>query len=60
MAHCGFEASAVEDAMAHPLKAAWVSLRGPKTTGPMVEEAPTEYDTPEGKTRRTIPIELAD
>jgi len=43
MAHCGFEASAVEDAMKHPLKAAWVSLMGPRTSGAMADEPTPEY-----------------
>jgi hypothetical protein len=60
MAHCGFEATAVEDAMNHPLKAAWVSLMGPRTSGPMAEEVKPEYELPETKPRRTIPIEVVD
>mgnify|MGYP006265627393 CR=1 FL=1 len=61
MAHCGFEASAVEDAMKHPLKAAWVSLMGPRTSGPMAEEVKPEYEVqPETKPRRTISIEAVD
>ena len=38
MAHCGYEPTAVNDALAHPLKAFGVSLRGPRTEGPMVDE----------------------
>ncbi len=38
MVHCGFEPSAVNDAAAHPLKAAWVALRGPRTEGAMVAQ----------------------
>ena len=38
MAHCGYEATAVEDAFKNPLKALWVSMRGPKVTGPMAPE----------------------
>jgi hopanoid biosynthesis associated radical SAM protein HpnH len=60
MAHCGFEASAVQDAMSHPLKAAWVSLRGPKTDGPMADGPVPEYAPDEKKSRKTIPIEVAD
>ena len=33
MVHCGFEATAVMDTVAHPLKALGVSLRGPRTEG---------------------------
>ncbi|MCF6204417.1 MAG: adenosyl-hopene transferase HpnH [Methylococcaceae bacterium] len=43
MAHCGFEATAVEDMLANPLKGLMVSLRGPKTTGDMVEVATPSY-----------------
>ena len=61
MAHCGFEASAVEDAMKHPLKAAWVSLMGPRTSGAMADEPTPEYETqPTKKARRTISIEAVD
>ena len=43
MAHCGFEPTAVTDAVAHPFKALWVSLRGPRVTGPMAPELPGIY-----------------
>ncbi len=46
MAHCGFEGTAADDAFAHPLKALWVSLRGPKVTGPFAPDPPILYDTP--------------
>ena len=36
MLHSGFEATAVNDALAHPLKALRVFLQGPRTDGPMV------------------------
>ena len=38
MAHCGYEASAVEDVFANPLKAISVALKGPKTKGAMAKE----------------------
>ena len=38
MVHSGFEATAVKDAVTHPLKAMAVSLRGVKTEGDMVPE----------------------
>ena len=47
MAHCGYEATAVEDMLAHPIKGMMVSLRGPKTTGEMVEVATLEFAEPE-------------
>jgi len=40
MAHCGYEPTAVNDAFAHPVKAGWVALRGPRTAGPTAGEAP--------------------
>ncbi len=43
MAHCGYEGTAVEDAVSNPFKAMMVSLRGPKTTGKMAPELPTRY-----------------
>jgi len=45
MAHCGFEATAVEDTFRHPLKALGVTLKGPRTQGPMVPDPP--YREPE-------------
>jgi len=41
MLHSGFEPSAVNDMMKHPLKALWVFLRGPRTAGPMAADFPT-------------------
>ena len=38
LAHCGYEGTAVDDAVAHPIKALLVRLRGPRTTGDMVPE----------------------
>ena len=46
MVHSGFEASAVTDTMKHPLKAAMVSLRGVRTTGPMAKDIPVEGQRP--------------
>ena len=37
MAHCGYEATAVEDTLAHPLKALASAIRGPRTEGAIVE-----------------------
>jgi len=57
MAHCGYEATAVEDMLAHPLKGLWVSLRGPKTTGDMVEvDTPTAHPDNNKKTLADIPV----
>ena len=38
MAHCGYEATAVNDAMSHPLKALSVALQGPTTEGPFAPD----------------------
>jgi hopanoid biosynthesis associated radical SAM protein HpnH len=51
MAHCGYEATAVNDAIKHPFKALRVFLRGPKTEGPLAPELPITYpvDGPDGR-----------
>ena len=46
MVHCGFEATAVRDAVRHPLKALAVSLRGARTQGPMAAEIPLDRQRP--------------
>ncbi len=46
MVHSGYEATAVSDAVAHPLKALRVALRGPRTEGEMAEEIPLENQRP--------------
>ncbi|MEA2754880.1 MAG: hypothetical protein QOJ54_1169 [Aliidongia sp.] len=46
MVHSGYEATAVEDAVKHPLKALVSSLRGPKTDGPMAPEIPLDRQRP--------------
>jgi len=38
MVHCGYEGTAVEDTVSHPLKSLIVALRGPKTEGAMAPE----------------------
>jgi hopanoid biosynthesis associated radical SAM protein HpnH len=43
MAHCGYEATAVNDTLNHPLKGLRVALRGPKTEGPFAPELPVTY-----------------
>lgn len=42
MLHSGFEPSAVNDMLTHPLKALWVFLRGPRTYGPMAPDFSVE------------------
>ena len=46
MAHCGYEPTAAADALAHPLKALLVGLRGPRTEGPMAPEIPLDGQRP--------------
>lgn len=46
MAHCGFEPTAVNDSVAHPLKTLHKSLRGPRTEGMMAPELPITYQQP--------------
>ena len=46
MAHCGYEPTAAADAVAHPLKTAWVALRGVKTAGEMAPEIPLTDQRP--------------
>jgi hopanoid biosynthesis associated radical SAM protein HpnH len=44
MVHCGFEPTAVNDAVRNPLKAAWVAIRGPRTEGPMASDPIIVFD----------------
>ncbi len=46
MVHCGYEPTAADDSLRHPLKAFMVSLRGPKTEGPMVADIPLDRQRP--------------
>jgi hopanoid biosynthesis associated radical SAM protein HpnH len=46
MAHCGYEATAAADALAHPLKALAVALAGAKTDGAMAPEISLEKQRP--------------
>ena len=46
MVHSGFEASAVEDAFKHPLKAFKVARRGVRTEGPMAPDIPLDKQRP--------------
>ncbi len=46
MVHSGYEATAVRDAIANPLKALAVSLRGVRTEGPMKPEIPLDRQRP--------------
>jgi len=46
MVHSGYEASAVEDAVRHPLRALKASVRGVRTHGPMAPEIPLARQRP--------------
>ena len=43
MMHCGYEPTAIDDTLIHPLKALLVALKGPRTDGPMAPELPVIY-----------------
>lgn len=59
MAHCGYEATAVEDTLANPLKALWTSIRGPKTTGDFVAEKKPQYVADDKKSSLAdIPVKV--
>lgn len=53
MAHCGYEATAVEDMLANPLKGLQVAIRGPKTQGTMAPTAAADFAN-----TRKIPLKL--
>ncbi|MFQ6005596.1 MAG: adenosyl-hopene transferase HpnH [Woeseia sp.] len=58
MAHCGYEGTAVDDTFSRPLNALRVSLRGPRTIGPMVPELPVLYgDDTDDKVEHRIPVD---
>jgi hopanoid biosynthesis associated radical SAM protein HpnH len=46
MAHCGYEATAAEAMLRHPLQAIKVALLGPRTDGPMAPEISLEGQRP--------------
>jgi hopanoid biosynthesis associated radical SAM protein HpnH len=46
MVHSGYEATAVVDSVHHPIKAAVVSLRGPRSKGPMAPDIPLDRQRP--------------
>ena len=59
MVHCGFEPTAVNDAISNPLKALWVSLRGPRISGPMAPEPPVLHEAPATVTSVDAPADAA-
>ncbi len=46
MVHSGYEATAVQDAVRHPLKALSIGLRGVRTEGAMAREIPLAHQRP--------------
>jgi hypothetical protein len=46
MAHCGYEATAVSDAIVHPLKALLAAFGRTRTEGPMAPEIPLDGQRP--------------
>jgi hopanoid biosynthesis associated radical SAM protein HpnH len=56
MVHCGYEPTAVDDAIMHPLKALRAAWRGPRTTGAMAPDPEVSYDR--HKRGHGIPITL--
>ncbi len=46
MAHCGYEPTAADAMMAHPLQALAIAVRGVKTEGPMAAEISLENQRP--------------
>jgi hopanoid biosynthesis associated radical SAM protein HpnH len=58
MAHCGFEGTAVNDMLRHPLKALRVALRGPRLSGPMAPELPFVYEE-QGASLQTVVVPIS-
>ena len=56
MAHCGYEGTAVADAVAHPLKALTSALRGPRLSGPMAPDLPVLYTESAAPVSVAIPV----
>jgi hopanoid biosynthesis associated radical SAM protein HpnH len=56
MAHCGFEGTAVNDALAHPLKALRTAWRGPRVSGPMAPDLPVVYAERDRVDEVSIPL----
>jgi hopanoid biosynthesis associated radical SAM protein HpnH len=46
MAHCGYEPTAAEAAVSHPLSAVWTAIRGVRTEGPMAPEISLDQQRP--------------
>jgi len=46
MVHCGFEGTALADAITHPWKVVPLAMRGVKTEGPMAPDIPLDHQRP--------------
>lgn len=57
MMHCGFEPTAVNDAVAHPLRALRVFLKGPRTEGAMAPEPALSYPFTRERVEVSIPTQ---
>ena len=60
MAHCGYEATAVEDMLKHPIKAFLTSLRGPKTEGEMAPEPKPDFITSSSISSIPVKVEITE
>ncbi len=66
MVHSGFEATAVQDAVRHPLKALMVAVKGVETNGPMapeistVNQRPAQYVFTDHVNKKIVEVERAD
>jgi hopanoid biosynthesis associated radical SAM protein HpnH len=61
MAHCGYEPTAADAAIRHPLSTIWTAIRGVRTDGPMASEISLEHQRPaEFPFARHVETMLAD
>ena len=54
MVHCGFEPTAVNDALSRPFAALRVALLGPRTEGPLAAEPPLIHEAGASATRGVL------
>ena len=66
MVHSGFEATAVQDAVRHPLKALMLAVKGVKTQGPMapeistIDQRPAQYVFADHVNKKIAEVERAN
>ena len=58
MAHCGYEATAVEATLANPIKALLASIKGPKTEGDMVAQKAPDASAVAKSSLADIPVKV--